>query len=141
MTFVNINLRHYAATAFTKHPIGCVYTSVSDTNPSELFGGSWVIFGKGRVLVGFDEAQAEFDTSQKTGGTKTHTLSVSEMPTHVHGYTGVSGTGYPDYALRDITAGDSKSFPRKTELDSEGGSQPHQNLQPYIVVHVFLKVA
>ena len=142
MTFANINLSHFT-TASTKllHPIGCVYTSVSPTNPSVIFGGSWIAFGQGRVLVGFDDTQVEFNTSQKTGGSKTHQLTTSEMPTHVHGYTGQNGTGYPDGALDNITAGNSRSYPRQSEVDSEGGDQPHQNLQPYIVVHIFKRIA
>lgn len=39
---------------------------------------------KGRVAVGRDSAQAEFDVLGKTGGAKTHTLTTAEMPSHTH---------------------------------------------------------
>ena len=39
---------------------------------------------KGRVPVGHDAAQTEFDALGKTSGAKTHTLSSSEMPVHTH---------------------------------------------------------
>ena len=39
---------------------------------------------KGRTIVGRDSSQTEFDTLGETGGTKTHTLTESEMPSHTH---------------------------------------------------------
>ena len=47
---------------------------------------------KGRVAVGRDASQAEFDTLGETGGAKTHTLSASEMPSHTHTFSGTSST-------------------------------------------------
>ena len=34
------------------YPVGSIYISVSSTNPSELFGGTWISFGEGRTLLG-----------------------------------------------------------------------------------------
>lgn len=39
---------------------------------------------KGRVPVGFDATQVEFDALAETGGAKTHTLSIGEFPSHTH---------------------------------------------------------
>jgi microcystin-dependent protein len=39
---------------------------------------------KGRVPVGFDSAQTEFDALGEAGGAKTHTLTTAEMPSHTH---------------------------------------------------------
>lgn len=39
---------------------------------------------KGRIPVGRDSAQTEFDVLGETGGAKTHTLSSTEMPSHTH---------------------------------------------------------
>ena len=38
----------------------------------------------GRVLVGRDAGQTEFDTVGELGGAKTHTLTATEMPVHNH---------------------------------------------------------
>ena len=66
-------------------PVGSVYTSIVSTNPATLLGGgTWVSFGAGRVLVGLDATQTEFDTVEETGGAKTHTLTTAEMPAHLH---------------------------------------------------------
>lgn len=39
---------------------------------------------KGRVLVGLDAGQTEFDALAETGGAKTHQLTAAEMPSHTH---------------------------------------------------------
>lgn len=61
-------------------PVGSVYISVSNVNPSTLFGGTWVSFASGRTLVGVDTAQTEFNAVQKTGGNKTVTLTKDQLP-------------------------------------------------------------
>jgi microcystin-dependent protein len=66
-------------------PVGFIYMSVVPTSPATLFGGgTWVRIGQGRVLVGQDTTQTEFDTAEETGGAKTHTLAGDEMPAHGH---------------------------------------------------------
>src|SRR3990167_5400934 len=53
-------------------PIGAVFLSVVSTNPATLLGfGVWAAFGTGRVLVGIDAADVDFDTVEETGGAKT----------------------------------------------------------------------
>lgn len=52
------------------YPVGAIYMSVTDTDPSTLFGGTWERFAKGQVLVGVDEEDEDFSESQKTGGKK-----------------------------------------------------------------------
>lgn len=66
------------------YPVGSIYISINDTNPSTLFGGTWERFAQGKTLVGVNESEDEFDTVQKTGGEKTHKLTTTEMPAHNH---------------------------------------------------------
>ena len=66
------------------YPIGSIFMSVLSTSPATLFGGTWVAFAPGRVLVGFNSGDTDFNASEKTGGAKTHTLTVGEMPQHTH---------------------------------------------------------
>lgn len=76
------------------YPIGSIYISATLTTVAQvqaLFGGTWELFGAGRVLVGKDSS-TEFGTMLKTGGEKTHTLSVSEMPSHNHTFTGTAAS-------------------------------------------------
>lgn len=56
------------------YPVGSIYLSVTDSTVAAVqarFGGTWVAFGAGRTIVGFDSSQTEFDTVEETGGTKT----------------------------------------------------------------------
>ena len=66
-------------------PVGSVFIAVVSTDPATLLGyGTWAAFGAGRVLVGFNAADSDFDAAKKTGGAKTHTLTANEMPSHTH---------------------------------------------------------
>jgi hypothetical protein len=66
-------------------PVGAIYISVLSSNPSVQLGyGTWVAFGAGKMLVGFDAADVDFDTEEEVGGAKTKTHSVAEMPAHSH---------------------------------------------------------
>jgi hypothetical protein len=70
----------------TIYPIGSVYlNALNEANPATYFGfGTWVPFGPGRALVCYDITQAEFNAAEKTGGEKTHTNTIAEMPYHTH---------------------------------------------------------
>ena len=69
----------------TLYPVGCLKFSADNTNPGTyLSGTTWAAWGSGRVLVGLDAGQTEFDTAEETGGAKTHTLLAAEMPAHTH---------------------------------------------------------
>lgn len=69
------------------YPVGSIYMSVNNTDPGELFGGIWEAWGSGRVPVGVDGSQAEFDTVEEKGGAKTVTLTSAQsgVPAHYHG--------------------------------------------------------
>jgi hypothetical protein len=119
------------------YPVGSIYINASvATNPGTLLGfGTWVAFGTGRTMVGIDATQTEFDTAEETGGAKTHTLTVSEMPSHTHtsstlGRDGTLG-GYLDQATNNSESSASNI------LDNTGGGAAHNNLQPYIVVYMW----
>lgn len=54
------------------YPVGSIYMSVNSANPSTLFGGTWVAWGSGRVPIGVNTADNDFNAPDKTGGSKTH---------------------------------------------------------------------
>lgn len=77
------------------YPVGSIYMSVVNVNPSTLFGGTWVAWGAGKVPVGVNASETEFNAVEKTGGAKsysashTHTtaavaLTVAQLPAHNH---------------------------------------------------------
>ena len=69
----------------TMYPVGSIYMSVNATNPSTYFGGTWVAWGAGRVPVGINTADGNFNTVEKTGGAATVALTAAQMPAHTHG--------------------------------------------------------
>lgn len=72
------------------HPIGSIYMSASPENPSLTLGGTWIAWGSGRVPVGVNTSDGNFNTVEKTGGSSTVTLTSAQMPSHTH--TGPSHT-------------------------------------------------
>lgn len=68
----------------TMYPVGSIYMSVNSTNPSAYFGGTWVAWGSGRVPVGINTSDSNFNTVEKTGGAATVALSTAQMPAHTH---------------------------------------------------------
>lgn len=115
------------------YPIGSIYISVNSTNPSTLFGGTWVSFGAGRVIVGIDSSQTEFNTVEKTGGAKTHTLTVDEMPSHNHYISNIAVGSSRNYTQFGTDSG----LVGGKFTDNTGGGQAHNNLQPYITTYMW----
>lgn len=117
-------------------PIGSTYITQKNQNPSEILDfGIWERFNK-KVALGLDETDGDLDTIGKTGGEKTHTLTVNEMPSHTHilenGDNNIVAEGSTGTSMAELmTGGDSYV---KTKIGSTGGSQPHNNMPPYEIV-------
>ncbi len=130
------------------YPVGSIYFSVNNVNPSTYFGGTWVSWGSGRVPVGVDAAQSEFGTVEKTGGEKTHQLTISEMASHKHGSYGDIFMNVEMWKeISGVQEGGAFSpagiarHPLQDLIESIGGDQPHNNLQPYITCYMFKRTA
>lgn len=120
------------------HRVGDIIFSTSDENPSTIYGGTWVAWGKGQVPVGVDASDSDFNTVEKTGGEKEHTLTVDEMPSHKHDFgqqfaTTSSLSGEYGYYMIAGTQTD--------VIKNTGGNQPHNNLQPYITCYMWKRIA
>ena len=75
------------------YPVGSIYMSVVDTNPSEYFGGTWVAWGSGRVPVGVNASDTDFNTVEKSAGSKTSTSQHSHVVNdHFHTLAGHTHT-------------------------------------------------
>jgi len=126
----NVNLQ-------SLYPVGSIYmNATSSTNPATLIGfGTWVAFGAGRVPVGIDATDTAFDTVEETGGAKTHTLTVDEIPAHTHS---VPNSGSQN---NSFDSGTTVGNDVTGTSGSTGGGQAHNNLQPYIVVYMWKRTA
>lgn len=66
-----------------KYYVGCLIFDTKNINPNSYLGfGTRQLWGSGRVPVGIDTSDETFNTVEKTGEEKSHTLSISEIPKH-----------------------------------------------------------
>lgn len=93
----------------TIFPVGTIYMSANSANPSTYLGGTWEAWGSGRVPIGVNTNDSDFNTVEKTGGNKSntytpsgtvgdHTLTVAEMPAHTHGEPTGSTNGFATFS-------------------------------------------
>ena len=121
------------------YPVGSIYMSVKPTNPGTLFGGTWVAIAQGRCLVGVNTSDNDFKTPEKTGGEKTHKLTIAEMPSHSHGWAyATTGThGGNEWS----SAGSNKTGTANDIIQPTGGSKAHNNMPPYFVCYIWKRTA
>lgn len=121
------------------YPIGSLFFSSLPDDPAGTLGyGSWESYGTGRVVVGVDPGQPEFETAGMTGGEKTHTLTTAELPGHAHAIgSRTLGTGTEttyEHGTIDTT---STEAPEGIVTGPVGGDQPHNNMPPYVVAYIW----
>ena len=143
------------------YPVGSIYMSTNSTNPTNLFGGTWVAWGAGRVPVGFNGGDGNFNSSEKTGGSKTiniqhnHGLSNAraavgraDSSTSTISYT-AGGNPHNVYFDREFSywggiAGVSKHATDTAKIygnTDNGGSTAASVLQPYITCYMWKRTA
>jgi len=133
------------ATIANAYPVGSLYMNASNaTNPATLLGfGTWTAFGAGRVLIGIDSSDTDFDSAEETGGSKTHALTIGELASHNHTVgsndsgTGTGGAAGNMELVRDAGTGNGPAVTSSTTGDGDA----HNNVQPYIVVYMWKRTA
>ena len=133
------------ATIANAYPVGSIYMNATNaTNPGTLLGfGTWAAFGEGRVLIGIDSSDTDFDTAEETGGSKTHTLTEAQLPSHRHQVgsndsgTGTGGAAGNMELVRDAGTGNGPAV----NSSFTGSGQAHTIVQPYIVVYMWKRTA
>lgn len=122
------------------YPVGSIYISVNEANPGTLFGGTWEQI-KDMFLLAAGDIYAAGDA----GGEAEHTLTVEEMPSHAHylNYYSGSVSDYLGGSSADYGIANSSSVTGKYSgaIAATGGSQPHNNMPPYLAVYVWQRVS
>lgn len=134
-------------------PIGATYVSGSSTMPPLIASiGTWARVN-GRVIVGVDEGQTEFDTVNKTGGHKlmqSHWHKVTSRITPAGGNNGSSfsigrGTTVSGGAYYKLPSSETTNSPIETDSNAVGalptGGGDSENLQPYKTKYMWERTA
>lgn len=124
------------------YAVGNVEVFPSGVDPNTLYVGTTWARLKGKVVVGVDESQSEFNTVNKNGGAKTHshttgshTLTIAQIPPHTHSYaTNAALSANGDWHA--TTSSNNHYY----HTGSTGGGQAHNhgatgvasNLMPYV---------
>jgi hypothetical protein len=158
------NTTQVATTAFVTaaldlvFPVGAIFTTVtayanSAAVVAAIGGTTWVSFAAGKMLIGVDSGDTDFDTVEETGGAKTHTLTEAEMPSHRHieniprdnhgsGPAQVSswssGDAPDDDHYEHYTGYTGGTGATET---SAGTTQAHSIMNPYITVYMWKRTA
>jgi hypothetical protein len=139
------------------YPVGSIYMSVDNVSPATFLGGTWTQI-KDRFLLSAGSSYS----AGSTGGEASHTLSISEIPSHSHlirhnredngGYVpanayahavqsgsetnGNTGNGLFTDRIRDSDVWSGSGFNQPT-----GGSLSHNNMPPYLTVYMWKRTA
>ena len=136
-------------------PIGSIYMSLSNTNPSTYFGGTWEQI-KDRFLLGAGNTY----TAGSTGGEATHKLTQAELP-HLYGsfqsrqaggmnildvYSGGNvftfvnngGSRWQNQVSSLSSASNNNAL---IKYDNGGKDTAHNNMPPYYVVYIWRRTA
>lgn len=154
--FVNNELKNKILEIY---PIGSIYMSTSSNNPSSFLGGTWVAWGSGKVPVGVNTNDNDFESAELTGGEKQHKLSANELPklsgsavfrdinmsdhNLLFSVSGVFSSTYQEWtgnhsSAQSVTA----SNPKFNQLNLNfGNDEPFNIMQPYITCYMWKRTA
>lgn len=141
------------------YPVGAVYISVNSTSPASLFGGEWTQIN-GRFLIGTGAPENNDDgtspgnydkTLGNKGGEAAHTLTTNEIPSHNHSLVRqqwyasdsvVSSMSGSIFSWKSNEGGTtSGTYTNTYDIGYTGGSNPHNNLPPYLAVYMWKRVS
>lgn len=142
----------------TIYPVGSIYTSINETDPKNLFGGTWERI-EGRFLLGAGTPEANTDNyfgnisdfkwhavAGSTGGQDYHRLTTDEIPPHQHFglyWNGMSSSfnqgGASGYCISWISgSNDDEEF---LGTGTTGNGAVHNNMPPYLAVYMWKRIA
>jgi microcystin-dependent protein len=106
--------------------------------------------GDGRVNFGLPDLQGRAPmhmggghTLGERGGEQSHTLSISEVPTHVHTLNATNNNGAVNNPNNNFIGAVNNMFAQSgspvaldpTSVSNVGGSQAHLNMEPFLVLN------
>ena len=120
-------------------PIGKTEIFYDNEDHSNYMGFTWERTSIGKVPVGIDTSDTDFNTIGKTGGEKTHKLTIDEMPKHNHNAYLYGGSLASSAGRLLFETANGQEF--YNSIKSTGGDQSHNNIQPYEVMAFWKRIS
>lgn len=131
IVFISIDFK-VSTTKVVPYPVGSIYMSTNSTSPASIFGGVWLsIKDKFLYAVG-----TEHSSPMQSGGAKTHTLTIDELPSHTHDLLANNGTG----GTVGVAGGTRTGTGFTASTNEAGGGQPFSIMPPYITVYMWRRI-
>ena len=146
-----------AALTAAAYPVGAIFTTTTAYADSAavvavIGGTTWASFGAGKVLIGLDSGDSDFDTIEETGGSKAPTSgsTAADLASHTHTLThtqtpGSGGAATRTHPVSEIAniSGANINGTVTTSSTGSGGGHTHTGdaVQPYIVVYFWKRTA
>lgn len=136
-----------------RYYVGCLILDTKNTNPKTYLGfGTWSLWGSGRVPVGVDTSDSDFNAAEKTGGEKSHKLTIPELPKHkpsitswINSNSQVWGDGVNNNRAFTNVASDGNGTSQTADdfkgIGYVGEDKAHNNLQPYITCYIWKRIS
>lgn len=125
------------------YPVGSVYITFSAISPANIVGGTWELL-KNKFLY------SSADNTGNIGGEEDHLLTVNEIPSHSHGLSTPIITPWKETLDKFwnqpqwTTSGPDyygSANPYKVKVNYTGEGQAHNNMPPYITVHMYRRIS
>lgn len=131
------------------HPVGSIYISMTSSNPSNTYGGTWTQIAQGRTLVGVDTTDSRFNTADKTGGSYEQTLRAkigavdNELSKVGYDVTAPVSTQYASGIWSKGTefySGSISQINHNTDVKQDNNEYP-TTIQPYLTTYFWKRTA
>lgn len=135
-----------------ENPVGHIRMETSNVNPKEYLGfGEWQLWGSGRVPVGIDISQTEFNSVEKTGGTKIHKhglglgfaeIDLSRRTSDIQMNWTSRGTKWnPNWSASVSFSDTPKRDNIADSVDLGGTTEDSSTVQPYITCYMWKRIS
>jgi microcystin-dependent protein len=140
-----------AVSGYGTAPIGCIILWSGAVNKipegwalcnGQTVGGQKTPNLSGRFVVGYDAGDGDYNAVGRTGGEKTHKLTIAEMPSHNHSITMWGGDIDDDWKQQNnlYLTHNKYNYNNNRTTDSAGGDLPHENRPPYYTLCYIMRV-
>lgn len=144
------------------YPIGSIYMSVNNIDPSILFGGTWERFGQGRTLVGVDSGNINYNSPNKFGGNETHNhgyrvgwygyynavANSDAQAIMLYDYetttwkSGATDSGMPaSIGYNSGLSGSTTNLTSIAHLSAYAHTEAETNIQPYVTCYMWKRIS